>query len=32
MGMCYNPALVRDKLLGSPAAVKRVFSIHKEGQ
>ena len=25
MGMCYNPALVRDKPLGSPASVKRVF-------
>ena len=29
MGMCYNPALVRDKPLGSPASVKREFScIH----
>ena len=26
MGMCYNPALVRDWPLGSPAFVKRVYS------
>ena len=25
MGMCYNPALVGDKPLGSPASVKRVY-------
>ena len=25
MGMHYNPALVRDKLLGAPASVKRVY-------
>ena len=24
MGMCYNPALVRDKPLGAPACVKQV--------
>ena len=27
MGMCYNPALVRDKPLGSPVSVKRVYWI-----
>ena len=26
MGMCYNPALVRDKPLGAPASVKLVYS------
>ena len=25
MGMCYNPALVRDKLQGSPASAKQVY-------
>ena len=25
MGMCYNPVLVRDKPLGSPASVKRIY-------
>ena len=25
MGMCYNPVLVRDKPLGSPTSVKRVY-------
>ena len=24
MGMCYNPALVRDNSLGAPASVQRV--------
>ena len=27
MGMCYNPALVRDKPLGAPASVKRVYYV-----
>ena len=26
MGMCYNPVLVCNKPLGSPASVKRVYS------
>ena len=26
MGMCYNPALVREKPLGVPASVKRIYS------
>ena len=25
MGMCYNPTLVRDKPLGTPASVKLVY-------
>ena len=27
MGMCYNPALVRDKPLGSHTYVKRVYCL-----
>ena len=27
MSMCYNPALVRDKLLWTPASVKRVYWV-----
>ena len=27
IGMCYNPALVRDEPVGSPASVKRVYYL-----
>ena len=29
-GKCYNPALVRDKRLGSAASVKHVFWLGKD--